>query len=101
MRFSLNTGLDGKAPVSNHNILPLDMLRAGQWAEVADVTGEPCWVGRMAELGIRVGSRLRILQPGSPCLLQVGDARLSLRGDCAAQIFVCPVPHASVAHAHS
>jgi ferrous iron transport protein A len=71
-----------------HELLPLEMLGAGEWADVAEVTGEACWVGRMAELGLAIGSRLRILQPGSPCLLQVGESRLSLRGDGTLQILV-------------
>lgn len=72
-------------------LMPLDLLDAGEWAEVAEVTGEPGWVGRLAELGIRVGCRLRVLQPGSPCLLQIGSSRLSLRGQLTAQILVSPV----------
>jgi Fe2+ transport system protein FeoA len=67
------------------------MLRPGEWAEVAEVTGEPGWVGRLAELGLRVGSRLRMLQDGWPCLLLIGGSRLSLRGEQAAQILVRPV----------
>jgi Fe2+ transport system protein FeoA len=72
-------------------LLPLELLRPGEWAEVHEVSGEPAWVGRMAELGIRHGSRLQVLQPGSPCLLSVDGCRLSVRGDCACQIFVRPV----------
>jgi ferrous iron transport protein A len=72
-------------------MLPLDLLRPGEWAEVAEVTGEPCWIGRLAELGIRTGCRLCVLQPGSPCLLQVDGCRLSLRSDLATQILVQPV----------
>ena len=76
-----------------HNpLLPLEWLRSGECGEVADVTGEPAWVGRMAELGVRPGTRLRVLQQGQPCLLQVGGARLSLRADCVMQIYVRPVP---------
>jgi ferrous iron transport protein A len=52
--------------------------------------GEPSWVSRMAELGLRAGSRLQVLQPGSPCLLQVGATRLSLRFETASQILVRP-----------
>jgi Fe2+ transport system protein FeoA len=73
-------------------LLPLDLLRGGEWADVADVCGEPGWVCRLAELGVRIGCRLQVLQPGSPCLLQVGGCRLSLRGDGATQILVRPVP---------
>ncbi len=80
----------------NHDtILPLDLVGSGEWADVAEVCGEPGWVCRMAELGVRVGCRLRILQPGSPCLLEVGGCRLCLRGDCGTQILVRPVLAAS------
>jgi ferrous iron transport protein A len=61
---------------------------------VCDVSGEPAWVRRLAELGIRVGSRLRVLRGGSPCLVQVGGGRLSLRGELALQVLVRPVAHA-------
>jgi ferrous iron transport protein A len=75
-------------------LLPLDLLSSGEWADVAEVTGEANWVCRMAELGVRTGCRLCMLRPGSPCLLQVGDCRLSLRGDCTMQILVRPVARA-------
>jgi ferrous iron transport protein A len=71
-------------------LLPLDSLRPGEWAEIADVTGEPKWVGRLAELGIRPGTLVKILQPGSPCLLEVDGCRLSLRLDFDLQIMVRP-----------
>jgi Fe2+ transport system protein FeoA len=71
-------------------LLPLDGLHPGEWAEVAEVTGEPRWVARMAELGLRVGALVKVLQPGSPCLLEIAGCRLSLRMDEALQIFVRP-----------
>ena len=80
-----------RKPVSEQTLLPVELLDSGEWADVAEVSGEPAWVGRMAELGVRAGCRLQVLQPGSPCLLQVGGCRLCLRGDCAAQILVRPV----------
>jgi Fe2+ transport system protein FeoA len=81
--------------VNDEPLLPLEMIGPGEWADVADVAGEPTWIGRMAELGVRIGSRLQILQPGSPCLLRVGDARLSLRGEWRTRILVRPVGDAS------
>jgi ferrous iron transport protein A len=72
-------------------LLPLEQLRAGEWADVAEVIGEPGWVGRLAELGLRAGCRLLLLQPGWPCLLQIGGSRLSLRGEQGTQILVRPV----------
>ncbi len=72
-------------------LLPLEFLETGEWADVAEVTGEPGWVGRLAELGVRIGCRLQMLRGGSPCLLHVGGSRLSLRGEEAMQILVRPV----------
>ena len=73
------------------DVLPLELLNSGEWADIAEVTGDTCWVTRLAELGVRAGNRLRVLQGGSPCLLQVGESRLSLRGDCLMQILVRPL----------
>jgi Fe2+ transport system protein FeoA len=72
-------------------LLPLELLGPGEWGEVQTVTGEPAWIGRLAELGIRHGSQVQVIQPGSPCLLNVAGCRLSLRGECACQVFVRPV----------
>jgi Fe2+ transport system protein FeoA len=72
-------------------LLPLELLNTGEWADVADVSGEPAWVCRMAELGLRAGCRFQVLQAGSPCLLRVGGGRLSLRPDDRLQILVRPV----------
>lgn len=77
-------------------LLPLEMLRAGEWAEVEEVSGQPGAVGRLAELGIRQGCRLQVIQPGTPCLLHISGCRLCLRpGECS-QILVRPVGGASV-----
>jgi Fe2+ transport system protein FeoA len=72
-------------------LLPLEFLEAGEWADVAEVQGEPGWVGRLAEMGVRCGCRLQMVRCGYPCLLQVGGCRLSLRGEDAMQILVRPV----------
>jgi ferrous iron transport protein A len=69
-------------------LLPLDMLRAGEWADVADVGGDPAWVCRMAELGLQAGCRVQMVQDGTPCLLRVAGCKLCLRGDDSAQILV-------------
>jgi ferrous iron transport protein A len=72
-------------------IFPLECLRPGEWAEVFDVSGEPSWVGRLAELGIRAGTRVQMLRDGSPCLVRVGGGRLSLRGETVMRVLVRPV----------
>lgn len=72
--------------------IPLDLLQTGEWAEVTEVTGSPCLVSRLSELGLMLGCKLCMLQPGSTCLLQVGNSKISLGqtpADCA--IFVRPL----------
>lgn len=74
-------------------VVPLDVLATGDWAEVAEVTGEPQWVCRMAELGLRIGCQLQVVQAGCPCLLRIGGGRLCLRGTAPEHILVRPVHH--------
>lgn len=72
-------------------MIPLDMLRSGERASVADVSGDPQWVHRMAELGLRNGSEVQMVRGGSPCLLKVGGCQLCLRTDDSSRILVCPL----------
>ena len=74
----------------NFDLLPLECLRPGEWAEVRDVSGSPDWTGRLAELGVRIGVRIQMLRGGSPCLIQVGGGRLSLRGEQSVGVLVRP-----------
>ena len=76
-------------------LLPLELVEAGGWAEVEDIAGEPTWVSRLAELGVRVGSRLQVLRQGRPCLLRIGSCRLSFRDESGMQILVRPLPAVS------
>jgi len=72
-------------------LIPLDMLRPGEHAHVVEVCGDASWVGRLAAMGLREGCKLEVLQPGSPCLLQVANCKLCLRGTESSQILVQPV----------
>ncbi len=77
-------------------LIPLELLRHGEWGEVTAVEGELPWVSRLAEMGLRPGARVCMLQPGRPCLFQMGGCRLSLRLDDAGQVFVQPVSSPTV-----
>jgi ferrous iron transport protein A len=79
---------------SSNGLLPLELLRSGEWAEVREVVGCQASVSRMAELGLRTGSRLRILRQGRTCLLELGGSRLSLRSDDKTQVLVRPLVQA-------
>ncbi|MER3414858.1 MAG: ferrous iron transport protein A [Gemmataceae bacterium] len=73
-------------------LTPLELLRAGEWGLVTDVCGQVGLVARLGELGLRPGARVRMLSPGSPCLFQIGQSRLSLRTEASCQVLVRPLP---------
>jgi Fe2+ transport system protein FeoA len=88
--LSLNNTKDA-ALMPPDTLLPLELLEPGEWADIAEICSEPAWVHRLAELGLRAGTRVLVLQAGSPCLLQIGGLRLSLRSDPATRILVQPL----------
>ena len=55
--------MTGVGAVDLETFLPLEYLRPGEWADVAEVIGEPGWVGRLAELGLRTGCRATFIAP--------------------------------------
>ncbi|MCY2946565.1 MAG: FeoA family protein [Gemmataceae bacterium] len=69
-------------------LMPLDLANRPGWYEIEDVSLEDHATRRLGEMGVAVGCRLRLLQPGSPCLFQIGECRLSLRGACCEGIMV-------------
>jgi Fe2+ transport system protein FeoA len=77
--------------------VPLELLSAGEWAEIGEVSGDAACVARLGELGLRPGARVQMIQPGSPCLVRLDGVRLALRPDCADHVLVEPVPAGAVA----
>lgn len=69
-------------------MIPLDLLQTGERAEICEVDGGEDSVHRLAEIGLRVGVEIRMQQPGQPCVLAIGDHRLSVRLDPSTQIYV-------------
>jgi Fe2+ transport system protein FeoA len=70
------------------HVVPLDCLSAGQVGRVVDVDGEQEFVARLHEIGLRPGASVELLQSGSPCIVSLGNHRLSLRGDRLATVLV-------------
>ena len=73
-------------------LVPIENLNRGEWAEVESVDGDPAWTKRFAELGLRPGVRLQMIQPGCPCLFDMGGNRLCLRIEDEVQVLVRPCP---------
>ncbi|MCC9607265.1 ferrous iron transport protein A [Blastopirellula sp. JC732] len=72
-------------------MIPLDMLPIGQTAEIADVLGDLNDVKRLAEMGMRCGAVVQVVQQGSPCIVRVNGCSLCFRECAHLQVFVQPV----------
>jgi Fe2+ transport system protein FeoA len=69
-------------------VVPLELLRCGERGRIHDVDGRPEMVCRLEEMGLHAGVVLRMIQPGRPCIVALGEQRLSFRGDEAAMLLV-------------
>lgn len=70
--------------------VPLHCLFAGQSARISEVCGAPEDVRRLAELGLRQGATVEMLQPGSPCIVRLGGQKLCFRADDVMKVLVQP-----------
>lgn len=69
-------------------LVPLKLLTAGQVALVGQVLGDPGAVQRLAELGMRLGARVQMLQHGSPCIVRLPSGKFCFRDNEAMSILV-------------
>jgi ferrous iron transport protein A len=71
-------------------IIPLELLAAGEHARIVEIDGDESLVTRLREMGLSEGVEIRMIQPGSPCIIALSNHRLSFRGEEAAMILVEP-----------
>ena len=62
-----------------HELIPLQILARGQAAEVGQLLGMPEQVQRLEELGLRQGTTIEMVEPGSPCIIRVAGSKLCFR----------------------
>lgn len=70
------------------HILPIELLRSGERGVIHDLFGEEAVIHRLSEMGLRPGVAFRMVQPGTPCILCIGEHRLTVRLDPSLQILV-------------
>ncbi len=83
-------------PISTHPTTPLSTIAAGQTVELAAIEGGRRLRKRLADLGLSVGERVRVVQnpPVGPLILAVKeDARLGIGRGMARKIYVHPSEH--------
>ena len=71
-------------------LIPLRCLRVGQTGEVGEVVGDPQQVHRLQELGLRQGTRVEMVQAGSPCIIRTAGSKLCFRHSEALGVLVRP-----------
>lgn len=69
-------------------VIPLELLQAGEQGAIHCVDGCENLTHRLAEMGIREGAAIRMIRPGCPCLIAVDNQRMSLRIDGTACVLV-------------
>jgi ferrous iron transport protein A len=69
-------------------ILPLEFLRPGEEGRVYEIDGDRRLVVRLEEMGLRRGVDVRMVRPGSPCIVAFDNHRLSVRTDECAVVMV-------------
>jgi ferrous iron transport protein A len=69
-------------------ILPMQLLNPGETGCIMDVEGDTHLVRRLGEMGLRAGVEVRMVQPGSPCIVAFDHQRLTFRGDDEAVVLV-------------
>ena len=68
--------------------VPLDLMQSGESGTIVDVDGNPDVITRIREMGIREGAQIEMVQSGEPCIIAVGNQRLSLRVDQTTLVYV-------------
>ena len=70
------------------DLIPMNLMHAGQTAFVRQVFGQTEQVHRLEELGLRGGAHVEMVQPGKPCIIRLGGQTLCFRADEMTSIFV-------------
>ncbi len=82
-------------------MIPLQFLNDGESASIAQIIGETPLLTRLNEMGLREGVVVHMVRSGEPCIVAIGNHRLTFRGGESAHIFVnilgdVPQPPAAV-----
>jgi ferrous iron transport protein A len=85
-------------------LTPLSALRPGDFAQIDSIVGTTELVRHLAEIGLRSGAQLEMIQQGATCILRIDGTKLCVRGDELLRVMVTPLPatgHAAPAARHS
>ena len=60
-------------------MIPLQLLARGEFAEIGELVGKPDHVHRLHELGLSSGTIVEMIQPGSPCIVRMAGQKFCFR----------------------
>jgi len=69
-------------------LIPLNRLRAGQFAEVSRIVGPVEHVHRLEEFGLMSGTTLQMFRSGTPCIVRLAGGKVCLRADRLVNVLV-------------
>lgn len=92
LRSSLNNNnrLPSDEAPAVYDLIPLHRMARGQIACVASVLGRPSDVHRLHEMGLRDGTDVEMLRPGTPCIIRLAGSKLCFRGGDQTRVLVKP-----------
>lgn len=70
------------------DLIPMNVLRAGQSGLIDSVQGGEDEVHRLKEMGLTAGRFVQMLQPGEPCIVRLDGTRLCFRPCDALSVLV-------------
>ena len=73
-----------------NDLIPLKSLPAGRCGQVGRLLGRAEQVHRLNELGFRDGTRIEMVQTGSPCIIRMGERKIGFRAAEVLGVMVRP-----------
>ena len=73
-----------------YELIPIHHLDPGQIGEVGQLIGDAEQIHRMEELGLRQGTIVEMVQPGSPCIIRLDGTTLCFRDGNIYSVLVRP-----------
>lgn len=73
---------------TSHQLMPLHILPAGRSARIAELLGDAAQRHRLEEMGLRPGTLVKMVSPGTPCIVHLDGSRFCFRHSDALGVLV-------------
>lgn len=73
-----------------HDLIPLQLVRAGEHARIEQLVGSADHIHRLEEMGLRRGTSFKVMKSGSPCIVRLAGNKLAIRDSDLFGVLVRP-----------